>query len=307
MSYECNVLKTKFGVAGFPPAFFESEYRKKRCNIFEWINSLSLNWIELQNTYGVKMKDEQALEYRYLAEKFNIGISLHAPYYITLASGDPEVVRRSVERIFQCFHLAEVIGSKRIIFHPGHFPGKTNEERERGLNQLISELQSIENDIPKDIYLYAETAGKKSQLGSVEEIVKICREVSFVRPCLDLAHVHGFTNGSLVSEESIVSILDYVEQQLGTEIWKDIHFHMYPVEIDKNGEKKHRAFHDKLDNQQLNIFSDANSSLYYPRPEHFVDAIIRKKIDPVVICEALNSQEQGARIMKDAYEGRLSL
>jgi len=301
MSGENIFFTPKFGVAGFPPIFFKSEYRKKRANIFEWLNSLSLDWVELQNTYGVKMRDDQAIEYRELAQKYNIGISLHAPYYITLASGDSAVVARSIERIFQCFHLAETINANRIIFHPGHFLGKTFDDRSRGLEQLIDVLLSIKNDVPKGIYLYAETAGKRSQLGSLEEIVKICSSVNYVKPCIDVAHIHGFTGGSLTSEQSIYDVLEYIENQLGTEALQDIHFHMYPVEVDKNGEKKHRAFHDIIDNQQLSLLNDAATNIYYPRPEHFIKAMKRKRMTPVIVCEALNSQEQGAQIMKDIY------
>ena len=299
---EKNVFDVpQFGVAGFPPAFFESEFKKKRENIFEWLDYLSLDWIELQNTYGVKMQNEQALKYCELARKFNIGISLHAPYYITLASGDPAVVKRSIERIFRCFHLAETINANRIIFHPGHFPGTTDGDRRNGLKQLIKHLLSIKNDIPKGIYLYAETAGKKAQLGSLKDIVQICSAVSFVKPCLDLAHVHGFTGGTLYSEESIYTVLDYVEEKLGVNALQDIHFHMYPVEVDKNGEKKHRAFNETIENQQLCLMDEAHSNIYYPRPEHFINAIKRKSMTPVIVCEALNSQESGARIMKDIY------
>lgn len=290
-----------FGVAGFPPAFFESEYRKKRRNIFEWLNSLSLNWVELQNTYGVKMKEAQAKEYRELASKYNIGVSIHAPYYITLASGDPDVVKRSIERIFQCYWLADVIGAKRIIFHPGFYNGKSDEDRRRGLKQLINELLAIKKDIPDGIYMYAETAGKHSQLGSVEEIMEICSAVPYVRPCLDLAHIHGFTNGSLISVESIIAVIDYVEQKLGKEMLEETHFHMYPVEIDKNGEKRHRAFFEKNEAQQMNLCSNEDD-WFYPRPEHFISAIKRKGICPIVVCEALNSQEQGAMLMKKMYE-----
>lgn len=290
-----------FGVAGFPPAFFESKYRKKRKNIFEWLNSLSLNWVELQNTYGVKMKEEQAKEYRKLASEYSIGISIHAPYYITLASGDPDVVKRSIERIFQCYWLADIIGANRIIFHPGFYNGKSDEDRKRGLNQLINGLLSIKDDIPDNIYLYAETAGKRSQLGSVEEIVEICSAVSYVRPCLDLAHIHGFTQGSLISEESIIGVIDYIEQKLGKKMLEEIHFHMYPVEIDKNGEKRHRAFFEKNEAPQMTLFS-TEDEWFYPRPEHFVSAIKKKEICPIVVCEALNSQEQGAMLMKKMYE-----
>lgn len=296
--------KAYFGVAGFPPAFFESELKKKRENVFRWLSELSLDWIELQCTYGVKMKTPQALLYRELAEKNNIGISIHAPYFITLASGDKDVVQRSLERIIQSFALAKIIGAGRIIFHPGHFPGTTSEDRESGIKQLISLLNSIRHDIPEDIFLYAETAGKKAQIGSAEEILRICSEVSYVRPCFDLAHVHAFNGGTLKSTESICDILDLVEKRLGKSAFDDIHFHMYPVEVDHTGEKRHRAFDERIDNIQTSLFDEQEDNLFYPRPDHFVAAIKKKNITPVVVCEALNSQEAGAKIMKDLYYGK---
>lgn len=290
-----------FGVAGFPPAFFESIYKKRRENIFEWLDSIDLDWVELQNTYGVKMKDEQAYLYRRLAETYNIGISLHAPYYITLASADEEVVKRSKERILQCVKLAMKIGAERIIFHPGHFPGNTKEDREAAIEKIVEGLNSIENQIPEGIYIYPETAGKRSQIGSVEEIVNICSQVKFARPCIDVAHVHGFENGKLKSAESIIEVLNLIEQKLGRNYLEETHFHMYPVEIDHNGEKRHKAFEDRIENQQIELFQENVEDRYYPLAEHFVQALKYKRIFPVVVCEARDSQDRGAKLMKEIF------
>lgn len=296
-----NKKSTMFGVAGFPPAFFESQYRKKRENIFEWLKSIKLDWVELQNTYGVKMNEAQAYLYRELSEKYGIGISLHAPYYITLASADEEVVERSIERILQCFKLAEQIGSKRIIFHPGHFPGKEENDRQVAIKKIIDNLNSIASKVPKGIFLYPETAGKHSQIGSVKEIVSICKSVDYARPCIDVAHVHGFENGSLTSTEKITNILNIIESDLGRKYLEETHFHMYPVEIDHNGEKRHKSFDDRIDNQQMELFQENFSDRYFPLPEHFVSAIVNKRLSPVVICEARDSQDRGALLMKSIY------
>lgn len=292
----------RWGVAGFPPNFKTSDYRKKRENIFEWLSELGLNWIELQNTYGVKMKNEQAYLYRELAEKYGIGISLHGPYYITLASGDSDIVERSKERILQCVRLATEIGANRIIFHPGHFPGNSTEERREAVSKIIDGLNSIEEQIPEGIYVYPETAGKKSQIGSVDEIIEICTKVKFARPCIDLAHVHGFEGGTLTNVESIIEILDLIEDKLGREMLEETHFHMYPIEIDHNGEKKHKAFEDRIENQQLELFSLNSEDRYYPLAEDFVMAIQSKSIMPVVVCEARDTQDTGAQLMKMIFE-----
>ena len=167
----------------------------------------------------------------------------NVPYYITLASGDPKIAARSKERVIQCFCLASKIGAKRIIFHPGFYPGKDAASRAAGLDRNVESLNSIGKELSEDdIYIYPETAGKRNQIGSVEDIIYICRHVSYARPCIDVAHVHGFENGSITSQDKINKILDHIETELGREILDETHFHMYPVEVDRNGEKWHQNY-----------------------------------------------------------------
>lgn len=296
-----SITAPKFGVAGFPPNFFSSAFGKKRENVFAWLNSIELDWIELQNTYGVKMKPEQARLYKDLAEYYGIGVSLHGPYYISLASNNADVLKRSRERVLQCIQLAEEIHANRIIFHPGYGPGKTEEERRTGIHQIIRELNALKNDIPKGIYLYPETAGKTSQLGSLEEILEICESVDFARPCLDLAHIHGFERGCLWTADAIANVFELVKSIFGSDYLENVHIHMYPVDFDNNGEKKHKAFSDRIENVQLSLEAEAVRDRYYPRPEDFVSTIKEFNISPVVVCEARDTQDEGARLMKKLY------
>lgn len=292
-----------FGVAGFPPNFFQSRFGKKREKIFEWLKEIGLNWIELQNTYGVKMKDEQALLYRELAKEYQIGVSIHAPYYITLASADKSIRERSKERILECFNLAIKLEAKHIIFHPGHFPGTDERSRKEAIEILIEGLLSLQSILPADdIFLYPETAGKKAQLGSIEEIVEICSHVKFAHPCIDVAHVHAFRGGTLQTAASISSLFDFIEKLLGTDSLYKTHFHMYPVAVDHTGEKKHKAFADRIVNQQLNLFGGDTVDRYFPLAEHFAQAIFDKKLTPSVVCESRNSQDIGALLIKEQYK-----
>ena len=116
--------KSIFCVAGFPINFFSSKYGKKRENIFTWIEEIGLDGIELQCTYGIRMKEEQAIQYRELAKEHGLILTIHAPYYISLASLDKDVVERSKLEIKKSFDLAKILGVSRIIFHPGAGYGK---------------------------------------------------------------------------------------------------------------------------------------------------------------------------------------
>ena len=289
-----------FGVAGFPPTFTKSEFRKKRENIFAWLHSIGLGWIELQNTRGVKMKDDQALLYKQLATENDIGISLHASYYITLASGDEGVAKRSKEEFLRCFKLAEKINSKRIIFHPGFFPGNSTDDRKNAILKIVDGLNELRNELPDGVKIYPETADKRSQVGSLEEILEICELVDYAWPCIDVAHVHCFEGGTLTTSESIFGILDDIEKKLGSECLRQTHFHMCPIEVDS---AKHKAFHDRIEYPQRSLFESDIVDKYYPLAEHFISAIKSKNIKPVIVCEAKDSQESGALLMKSVYYG----
>lgn len=289
-----------FGTSGFPPSFL-NEHKGRREAIFYWLKDYGLDWIELQNTRGVKMPNEQAELYSRLAMEYGIGISIHAPYYITLASADNEVKNRSLERIMQCVALCERLKCERIIFHPGHFPGSGEEDRKSAVKKIITALKELKNDIPQNVFIYPETAGKKSQIGSVEEIVQICSEITYAIPCIDLAHVHAFRDGSLVCKESICEIIDFLFQHCGEEKIDKLHCHMYPVEVYAHGEKRHVTFDDVPKNVQMSLFGNVLGDSYFPRAEDYISAIKEKEIFPVTICEAHNTQDTGALLMKNLY------
>ena len=296
----------KFGVAGFPPNFFDSELRKKRENVFLWLDQLKLDWIELQCTRGVKMKAEQAQLYRELADQYGIGISIHGPYFISLSSGDPEVVARSRERVLQCFELAVALKCERIIFHPGYFPGRSEDDRRIAVQRIINELNALKADVPQGVHMLPETAGKVSQIGSLDEVLDICEKVEYARPCIDLAHIHAFSHGALWKAQDITEVFQKVKDRLGSEYLDCPHVHMYPVDYGVHGERKHKAFDDSVDAyEQFSFFqeSEHQSNLFYPRAEHFIASIKELGICPIVICEAYNTQDIGAMLMKKLYNG----
>ncbi len=286
--------KAKFGVAGFPAHFFEQ--CKKREKIFEWLENLNLDVIELQCTYGIRMKEEQALLYKELADNHHIMMTIHAPYYVCLASTKKETVERSQLEIKKAYELAKLLGVTRIIFHPGG----GYEERKEGLEQLIRALNEIAPDLDPSIHLYPEIGGKVAQLGSLDEIIEICKRVDIAYPCIDLAHLHARELGSMKSKEDILKVFDKIEKELGKEKLQQTHFHVYPVDYTDKGEKVHKAFGDKKEELQLSLFEEDLD--YYPKAEDYIAAIKEKGLTPITICEAHNTQDTGAILMKNLYE-----
>lgn len=246
------------------------------------------------------MKEEQAILYRDLALKHNITMTIHAPYYISLASTKADVVEKSKEEIKKAYELAKILNVKRIIFHPGGGYGKTKTDRENGLQRLIENLNSIKKELDtENIKIYPEIGGKINQLGSLDEILEICKKVDYARPCIDLAHLHARELGSMNSKEKIVEILKKIEKELGKEILNETHFHVYPVDYTSKGEKVHKAFGERKNNSQLSLFDEEDE--YMPKAKDYIDAIKEIGLEPITICEAHNTQEIGAILMKNLY------
>ncbi|MFH0957539.1 MAG: TIM barrel protein [Pseudomonadota bacterium] len=290
-----------FGVAGNPPNFWQSKFSGNRANAPEWLHSIGLDALEIQCGYGVRMSDAQAEAFRLNSRKYKIKLSIHAPYYISLGNRDGVVSKNSLNELKKSVELAQKIGSDRVIFHLGSTLGN----REEAKKQAIKTLMRLEEEVKmKGVRLYPEIAGKVNQLGSLDEIISICKSVPYAFPCIDLAHLHARTMGTLMTRKDFDQVIDEIEKKLGDEAIKNLHIHLYPVEWGGKGELRHKAFADKIEKtQQVSLFTTAahNQGIYYPRYEPFIDLIVQRKISPVIICEAKDSQDVGALEMKSYY------
>lgn len=269
--------KIRYGTSGNPPNFFESKFGKDRRNALDWIDNIGLNAYEYMMTYGARTKEKKA---RYLGEKskdLDIDVSVHGPYYVVLNSKKKEVQERSIKRMLKTIRLADMMNAKKIVFHPGFGDD---------IKSIVKNLKIIEKDKPENIKLLPETMGKKSQTGSLNEVLEICEKTA-CEPCIDFGHLHARNLGSLKREEDFREVLEEVERRLGSNVLKRLHCHFYPVEFTSKGEKEHRAVMEKD---------------VYPRFEPLSRLIREFEMKPTLISESKNSQDIGALKMKRIME-----
>lgn len=100
------------------------------------------------------------------------------------------------------------------------------------------------------------------------------------------------------SVDQILKVFEKIKTELSKEHLENTHFHVYPVDYTDKGEKIHKAFHQPKDGQ-LSLFD--NSEEYMPRAEDYIEAIKKAKLKPITICEAHNTQDIGAMLMRDLY------
>ena len=295
----------RFGVAGYPPAFYNSIYSKDRIDILKWIRDLKLDAFELQMTYGPKTLKETCIKYRNLADELGIKLSIHAAYYIVLTSSDPKKIERSIDTLKRTFELADILGVEVVVLHPGSLYG---ENADNVMRRLVENLNEFFESIGKTtIGLYLETAGKVGQFGSVDEILSASRQIEGCHPCIDFGHVNARSLGKLSDHGEIRKVFDKLGEYLISAKSKKVHFHYTPINYGPRGEIGHKALEDVYpENDQLRLNydpkKDKNGAKYYqPRFEPIIEKIRENKLDCTVISETFNSQERGAIAMKECY------
>ena len=265
-------MTAKFGVAGVPV-----NYKGRPSGFFDWLKSMNLNAYEVQCTFGFKMSDKTR-ESLIKAQNEGFYISIHGPYYINLGSLNETVVARSMDILTQGVELAKSINCNRIIFHPGGGHKNTPEGRREAVQRIIKHLNEISSSIDMgNVRFYPEIGGKTANLGSLDEIVEICKGCKYAYPCIDIAHLHAREFGSIKSKEILKQ--------------KKVEFHAYTINYGDKGEIKHLVHGENM--------PDGSEGL--PNLDWFVELLHEMNIEPWVISEAHDSQELGAKYMRDKY------
>lgn len=277
--------KMVFGVAGVP-----TNYKGKFKDLFNWLRDRNLNGYEIQCVYGFKISDANK-EIINLERNNGICFSIHAPYYVNLGSKNTASVEKSKDYMRQGVELAKSIGVNRIIFHPGGGHDNTPEGRKVAIKQLIDAINDITADIDMgDVRFYPEIGGKTANLGSLDEIIEICKACEYCYPCIDIAHLHAREVGSLSNKQAIFDRITKLKRELPVKFDK-VHFHAYTIQYNDKGEVKHLVHGDNM----------ANGSEGRPNLDEFIDVIHEMNIDPWIVSEASDSQELSAIYMYEAF------
>ena len=138
-----------------------------------------------------------------------------------------------------------------------------------------------------DISICPEVLGKHNQLGTLEEIMEMCKIDERIIPTIDFGHIHARGLGSINSEEDFANIIDIIENSIGKDRTKQIHCHFSKIEYTKGGEKKHWNFVDKQ---------------YGPEFEYLAPVLVKRGMEPVIICESRGMMAEDALQMKEIYE-----
>ncbi len=278
----------KFGTAGNSESFYEQGF-KRTFEIFSWLNDLDIDAYEYSCGRGVRIKDETAIEIGQQAEKFGVDISIHAPYYINLATTDEEKKEKNIGYLVDSARVIKLMGGKKVVFHPGsHAKIKESvafESIKKALTEIVGIFKSMDFG---DMLLCPETMGKKNQSGSLDEIIELCNIDDMVYPTIDFGHLNTRGLGAIKSIDDYEEILDKMKDGLQPVKYKNFHSHFSKIEFTKAGEKKHLTFDDNKG--------------YGPEFSPLGKLLKERKLTPTIICESRGTQAEDAIKMKEDYQ-----
>jgi deoxyribonuclease-4 len=157
---------------------------------------MKLDCMEVEFTYGVRMSMDDARAVGALAKEKGIVLSVHAPYYINLASDEKEKIVASKKRILDSCERAAALGARNVVFHAGFYQKKTAAQTYRLIKKATVELQEKISKNKWKVKLCPEITGKPSQFGSVTELLKLMKETG-CGICVDFAHLYARQQGEI--------------------------------------------------------------------------------------------------------------
>ncbi len=252
-------MKIFLGPAGLPMA---SE--GKTVDGVKKVKELGLDAMEIEFVRSVYMNEKTAEEVGQVAKENNVRLSVHAPYYINLCSKDDNIIESSKDRILKSLEIGEILRADAVATHAAYYSGLSPEEAYKKLRIAVIEiLDQMESKRIENTKLGFEVMGKKSQFGSLDEMIKLCKDVGnkqFV-PYLDWGHIL-VRNGSINYDE--------VFEKLKTLKLEHINSHFEGVGKNKKGE-----------------FVDVHTPMgNHPPFEPLAREIVKRKLDITIISES---------------------
>jgi len=233
------------------------------------VHDLGLDSLEIEFTYGVRMSNELAKKCGEIAKRLKMHLSVHAPYYVNLASMEKKKIEASKKRILESCERGHWLGAKYIIFHPGFYGKYSKEECFQLVKKAILEMQNVIKEKEWNVVLAPETTGKPSAFGDLDELLRMRKE-THCHLCIDFAHMLARTGKRDYNE---------IFRKLKENKIEHIQAHFSGIEYTAKGERRH-VFTPEKDIKEL---------LEWIKKSHIDSTIINESPDP--LGDALKSEK----------------
>jgi deoxyribonuclease-4 len=264
-----------FYAAGFKHSYEEPAY----------LSSMGLDAYEYSAGNGITGSEKVFSKLGEEARRHGIALSFHTPYYISLSGIDPEKRLKSLDYIAKSLWASHLMGADTIVIHAGSASKISRAEAVSLAKDTLYRALCAHPDSP--VRFGVETMGKVNQLGTLEEVLEICKMDKRLCPVVDFGHLNARDRGGVFkTEDDYKRVFDAVCTALDPERAERLHCHFSKIEYTDAGEKKHLTFKDEV---------------FGPSFEPLMACIAKEGLSPRIICESDGTMAEDALQMKKEY------
>lgn len=232
--------KLRFGPAGMPLSL-------KGKDLFDGIKyciDKGLYAFEIEWVRGVKIKKGIEENIKKIINENDVLLSAHAPYWINPCSKEKRVKDITFRNLKECALAATKLDVTKVVFHPGYY-GKEKEDARKNIIEFFKEFFEWQKENGLNVIFAAETTGKNSQYGTIDEVIELCKKFKLIQPCIDFAHIHARGNGCIKTKKDYEKIINKIKDELGKSFLDNLHVHFSGIEYNEKGEIKHLPIKSK--------------------------------------------------------------
>ena len=285
--------KALFGPGGNSESFYAAGY-KSTVDAPKFVSEFGLDAYEYEAGNGVAASLDTFRKIGQAAREYDIKLSIHAPYYISLSSVDEEKRKGSARYIVASASALNAMGGELMVIHAGSTAKLERSVALQYAKDAIYHALGVLSD--NELYgfkLGIETMGKVNQLGTLDEVLEMCTVDKTVVPVVDFGHMNAREQGGVFpTVDEYKRVFERIATACGAQVADELHCHFSKIEYTGGGEKKHLTFED---------------STYGPDFEPLMKAIAELGVHPTIICESDGTMAEDALKMKNEYMKHLSL
>lgn len=277
-------VRPLFGPGGNSDSFHAAGY-KSTLDAPAWVAAQGLDLYEFEAGRGLRQPPESLALIGKAAAAAGIGLSYHAPYFISISSAEEEKRENSRRIIRESLEAAECLGARTIVVHCG---GCAKMTREEGMFLSRDTLTKFCEETPvSGVAVGLETMGKENQLGTLEEVLSLCTIDRRFVPVVDFGHLYARSLGKeYLTVDDFRRAFDRIATVLSDDVAKNLHVHFSRIQYTDKGEKMHLTFAQEE---------------FGPDFEPMAECIVRENLAPHIICESAGTQAEDALAMKRAW------
>jgi deoxyribonuclease IV len=177
-----------------------------------------------------------------LARLAGVALSIHAPMAAFL--GHAEYGGRkhhmAIGMLDHTAGIAAACGAAPVVIHPGFLLGR---ERAQAIDAVATQLGELRERLAakgRAVPFGIEVMGRVRELGSLDDVIEICRGLEWTRPVLDFAHLHATSDGGFLTPDPFTAALAAADSVLAPGV--PFHIHFSDISFANRNEKAHLPY-----------------------------------------------------------------